>query len=46
MQTFETCIYPSEAEGKEVRFGGEGFFVRIPTKSLDTLKKIYLLFMV
>ena len=24
----------------------EGFFVRIPTKSLDTLKKIYLVFLI
>lgn len=46
LQTFETCIYSTEGTEKEIRFGGEGFFVRIPTRSLDTLKKIYLLFMV
>lgn len=42
LQTFESVIYPSETE---VRLP-EGFFVRIPTKSLETLKKIYLVFMV
>ena len=42
MQTFESTIHALE---QEVRFG-EGFFVRIPTKSLDTLKKVYLVFLV
>ena len=40
-QTYESLIYPLDP----VEFGiNEGFFVRIPTKSLDTLKKIYLIF--
>jgi len=44
MQTYESLIHPLET--METRLSSEGFFVRIPTKSLDTLKKIYLLFMV
>jgi hypothetical protein len=35
-------IYPSELEIKMI----ENFFIRIPTKSLETLKKIYLVFLV
>lgn len=42
--TYESLIHPMES--LDTRLTGEGFFVRIPTKSLDTLKKIYLLFMV
>ena len=42
MQTYESMIYPSELEIKMI----ENFFIRIPTKSLDTLKKIYLVFLV
>lgn len=46
IQTYESALYPTDTDTKDIRFGSEGFFVRIPTKSLDTLKKIYLLFMV
>jgi hypothetical protein len=44
--SYESMIYGNESNGRSVTFGNESFFVRIPTKSLDTLKKIYLLFMV
>jgi hypothetical protein len=37
-------LYPLEITHNSLN--GEGFFVRIPTKSLETLKKIYLIFMV
>lgn len=40
-QTYESLVYPLEQT--EFRMS-ETFFVRIPTKSLDTLKKIYLIF--
>lgn len=44
IQTYESMLYPLDVT--DSRLTGEGFFVRIPTKSLDTLKKIYLIFMV
>lgn len=40
-QTYESLIYPLEASEFHLN---ETFFVRIPTKSLETLKKIYLIF--
>jgi hypothetical protein len=40
-QTYESLIYPLEASEFNL---SETFFVRIPTKSLETLKKIYLIF--
>ena len=41
-QTFESLIY----ENTEEITMQESFFVRIPTKSLETLKTLYLIFMV
>lgn len=46
MQTYESSLYSTDLPDRDIRLGSEGFFIRIPTKSLDTLKKIYLLFMV
>jgi len=42
-QTYESLIYPLETPDFRM---SESFFVRIPTKSLETLKKIYMIFQV
>ena len=42
MQTYESLIYPMDPVVQMY----ENFFIRIPTKSLDTLKKIYLVFLI
>ncbi|CDW89623.1 dedicator of cytokinesis protein 2 [Stylonychia lemnae] len=41
-QTYESLIYPNQEDSQM----HESFFVRIPTKSLETLKKLYLIFLV
>jgi hypothetical protein len=40
-QTYESLIYPLESTDFRL---SENFFIRIPTKSLETLKKIYMIF--
>jgi hypothetical protein len=43
-QTFESFV--RGIDSNEIKLSGEGFFVRIPTKSIETLKRLYLIFMV
>jgi hypothetical protein len=40
---YESLIYAIESN--KIKLTGEIFFVSIPTKNLDTLKKLYLIFM-
>lgn len=42
-QTYESLIYPLETTEFKMN---ENFFVRIPTRTFDTLKRMYLLFKV
>lgn len=42
IQTYETLIYTTEQDVKM----NESFYIRIPTKSLETLSKLYIVFLV